>query len=354
MKKSALNTALLGLLIVLTMAGCSSQPPLEKPTPTAVLSSKRPSSGSSIIATGKVIPVKNAALSMSTNGIVAQVLVKAGDHVDANQVVLRLSGAQEKATVAQAKAKLTQAIAMRESAIATRNNPQELDSRIAQAQGQVDTAKYKVDAARANATSAETQKDAVGGMAISPGQKVLMNNWYAAQSELAAAQATYDGAQNNLRVLLDMRAHPIALDAQVDSAVSAVSVAQADLDHANAALADTELRAPFAGTIASIDVNLGELVTPTAPVAHLADFSIWQIETTDLTELNIVNIHVGDTATLSFDAIPDLELPGKVTAIKLLGATRQGDVDYDVIVTPDQMDARLRWNMTAKVIIVTK
>jgi HlyD family secretion protein len=352
--KNAHSAAFLGLLIGLTIAGCTSPTPPPKPTPTAAAANRATISGASVTATGKVVPVKGAVLSMSTGGVVSEVLVKEGDHVDANQVILRLSAVQEKAAVAQAHAKLTQSIALRDSAVATRNNPQELDSRIAQAEGQVNTAKYQVDAARANATSAETQKDAVGGMAISPAQKVLMNNWYAAQSQLAAAQATYDGAQRNLEVLRDMRAHPIALDAQVQSAESAVHVAQADLDSSNAALAATELHAPFAGTLASVDVNPGELVTSTLPVARIADFSNWQVETTDLTELNIVNIREGDLASLTFDAIPAVELSGKVSKIKPYGNTKQGDIVYTVVVTLDQQDARLRWNMTAKVTISTK
>jgi HlyD family secretion protein len=292
-------------------------------------------------------------MALPRGGIVSEILVKQGDRIEAKQVILRLAAGQDKAAVAQAQAKLAQAIATRDSAIATRNNPQELDARIAQAEGLVNTSKYQVDAARARATSAETQKDAAG-QAISPGQKVLMNNWYAAQSELAAAQATYDGAQNNLKVLLEMRARPIALDAQVDAAVSAVKVAEADLERANSAWAETELRAPFSGTIASLDVKLGEQVMPAVAVGQIAELSSWQIETTDLTELNIVNIKEGDRVTLTFDAIPGLESTGKVSQLKWFGENRQGDIVYTVVITPDQMDSRWRWNMTAKVSIESK
>jgi HlyD family secretion protein len=54
---------------------------------------------------------------------------------------------------------------------------------------------------------------------------------------------------------------------------------------------------------------------------------------------------------MTFDAIPGFELPGKVSKIKLYGDTKQGDIVYTVIITPDQQDTRLRWNMTAKVSI---
>jgi HlyD family secretion protein len=81
----------------------------------------------------------------------------------------------------------------------------------------------------------------------------------------------------------------------------------------------------------------------------LADLSSWQIETEDLTELNVVRVREGDAVTISFDALPGFELPGTVSAIEPLGANRQGDIVYTVVVTPDSWDERLRWNMTATV-----
>ncbi len=84
---------------------------------------------------------------------------------------------------------------------------------------------------------------------------------------------------------------------------------------------------------------------------RLADTANWQVETTDLTELNIVNVAEGMPVSLTFDAIPGLQLTGKVMQIKPFGDTRQGDIVYTVVVKPDQQDPRLRWNMTSKVTI---
>jgi HlyD family secretion protein len=111
------------------------------------------------------------------------------------------------------------------------------------------------------------------------------------------------------------------------------------------------LVAPFSGTVASVDIDPGEFAAPGATVVRLADTSNWQIETTDLTELNVANVREGMPVTLTFDAVPELQLSGKVTKIKPYGENKQGDIVYTVIVTPDQQDARLRWNMTAKVTI---
>ena len=81
------------------------------------------------------------------------------------------------------------------------------------------------------------------------------------------------------------------------------------------------------------------------------DRDAWQIETDDLTELNVVRIREGSPAKLEFDALPGVELSGKVVQIKPIGVNKQGDITYTVVVAPDQSDPRLRWNMTAVVTI---
>ena len=55
--------------------------------------------------------------------------------------------------------------------------------------------------------------------------------------------------------------------------------------------------------------------------------------------------------SITFDAIPGLKVAGKVSRSKPLGENKQGDMTYVVIVAPDQIDPRLRWNMTASVAI---
>jgi HlyD family secretion protein len=130
-----------------------------------------------------------------------------------------------------------------------------------------------------------------------------------------------------------------------------VAAAEAALAQAQVALADTELTAPFAGTVASLDAKVGEQIAAGQPVVTLADLSAWQIETDDLTELNIVRVKEGDPARITFDAIADLELKGKVVRIEEIGENKMGDITYTVIIAPDEYDERLRWNMTAVVVI---
>lgn len=167
-------------------------------------------------------------------------------------------------------------------------------------------------------------------------------NTPATDAQIAEAAAEVRRNQANLdQLLAGARAEEIArVGADIADAKARLMQAESDL-------ADTELRAPFAGTLAFLDVKEGEQVNTGAVIAQVADLTEWQIETSDLTEINIVNVAEGDPVTLTFDAINDLEIGGTVQRIRPVGENKQGDIVYTVIVTPDSQDERLRWNMTA-------
>ena len=58
---------------------------------------------------------------------------------------------------------------------------------------------------------------------------------------------------------------------------------------------------------------------------------------------------MGAPASLTFDALPGVQLSGVVARIKPIGAQKQGDMTYTVVVRPDRHEDRLLWNMTATV-----
>ena len=147
-----------------------------------------------------------------------------------------------------------------------------------------------------------------------------------------------------------------ASPAVVEAAQAELRLAEADLElaaselaEAEVALAETELRAPFAGTVAWIGARVGEQVAAVQPVIAIGDLSSWYVETTDLNELAVVRIAVGDRATVTFDALPDLVLQGTVDRIQVRGTTDAGGVNFAVVIRPDQHHPELRWNMSATV-----
>jgi len=128
-----------------------------------------------------------------------------------------------------------------------------------------------------------------------------------------------------------------------------VALDEATLAQAKAALDQTALCAPLAGVIAKLSAVAGEDASPGVVLAQVADLSDWYIETTDLTELNVVNVKEGDQVAVTFDALPGETFGGQVVRIRPLGEVQKGDMTYTAIVRPDRLDPRLRWNMTASV-----
>jgi HlyD family secretion protein len=165
-------------------------------------------------------------------------------------------------------------------------------------------------------------------------------------ADVSAAEAEVRVAQAELDLLAAAPRPETIAAAEAEGAA-----AQAALAQARVALAETELAAPFAGTVAALDARVGEHVGIGNPVVQLADLATLQIETDDLTELNVVRVRKGAPATVTFDALPGLTLAGQVIRIRPLGENKQGDMTYTVVIQPKQLDARLRWNMTAAVAI---
>lgn len=172
-----------------------------------------------------------------------------------------------------------------------------------------------------------------------------------AQSDLEHFDAVLAKAQLEVDQL-----PPDATPAQIASAQADLRLAQTDRDvaastltEAQVALRQTELRAPFAGTVAAINIERGEQAAAGQPVVAIGDLSSWLIETTDLSELEVVRVAVGDAATVTFEALPDLVLSGHVDRIQVRGTGDAGNVVFAVAIKPDTHNEQLRWNMTATV-----
>ncbi len=382
MKNKITAGALLGLMLLLAVAGCSSQPTPARPTPTAAAAAatgKAAQVSERIISEGRVTPVKSAALSFQSSGLVTAVSVALGDKVEAGKVLaqldtrlLELQQAQAEANLASAQAKLNQLKRgpTPEDLAAAQQNvvsaQAAYDNLMKPAPNELAALKTDVDKTKALLDQATAAYNAVGGdsnpnAGMLPQRAQVQSTWLDYQKAITL----YNNKLNppNAQVQQALAALATAKDqlAKLQPTADDVAVAQAGVNAAQAArdliveqIKNAKLSAPFAGTVTTLDIHAGEFASPGAVIVRLADLSNMQIETTDLTELNIVNVKEGTPVTMTFDAIPGLELPGKVSNIRSYGDNKQGDIVYTVYVTPDQQDARLRWNMTAKVTIAAQ
>jgi len=99
-----------------------------------------------------------------------------------------------------------------------------------------------------------------------------------------------------------------------------VGVAQANVELIKATLERTIIRAPFDGTVAEINAELGEFVTPsppgipTLPPIDLLDVSCLYVSA-PIDEVDAPQVKVGMSACVSLDAFEEKRCSGKVTRI---------------------------------------
>ena len=164
------------------------------------------------------------------------------------------------------------------------------------------------------------------------------------QGSLEAAQARL---QQSEAALAQVEAGPQQSDLAI--AQAEIGQAKAAIEQAEVGLKELELAAPFGGSVAEVNVRVGEYLTPGSAVVRVADTGTWEFETDDLTELGVVGIKEGDTVQIKLDALGDFAMAGTVKWVKAFGEKKEGDITYTVRVVPEKQDPRLRWNMTARI-----
>ncbi len=124
---------------------------------------------------------------------------------------------------------------------------------------------------------------------------------------------------------------------------------EARLEAAEAGVAAFSVIAPFDGVVANLNAKLGGSINAGEPAVTVADFSEWLVQTTDLTEIDVVNLAEGQPVRSSLDAIPDAQLTGEILSIGQTFAENQGDVVYEVTILLTDTHPNMRWGMTAAV-----
>ncbi|HNR02430.1 MAG TPA: HlyD family efflux transporter periplasmic adaptor subunit [Anaerolineaceae bacterium] len=131
-----------------------------------------------------------------------------------------------------------------------------------------------------------------------------------------------------------------------------VAAAEARVKAYESVIDQKYLIAPFDGTIVEVYSQTGETVAPNVPVALLADLSTLVVQTTDLSEVDVAKIEVGDKVRVTFDALGTTVVPGKVAKIALKNSSGSG-VYYAVDILLDETPEELRWGMSAFIEILT-
>jgi HlyD family secretion protein len=137
----------------------------------------------------------------------------------------------------------------------------------------------------------------------------------------------------------------------VQSAELNVQKAQLALQQAETTEADYDIVAPFAGTIATVPVNQYDEASSGTTIATL----ITNVDYVDvsLNETDAASVQLGQPVSMTFNAIPNLTLTGKIAEIDPVGTVTSGVVTYDVQISFDNEDPRVKPGMTVTAVITT-
>ena len=316
---------ILMLALALFLSACQAEEPAAAPE-------VQPSTPGYTLAEGMLAPGRHADLAFASAGRVAEVLAVEGELVTAGQVLARLDLVSPEARNLELK-RAEQELLAAQLALETLRDPEAGSQRVAQAQ---------FDLANLEQQIALRQEELDDENALAEPDPLLVSK-LEAQLELLKAQVF--STQALLDTLGTKGIDPDALAA----AEARFQTAQASLAAAQASLQPAELIAPWDGTLASLDLVVGQVVSAGLPVAFLADFSSWVVLTDNLTELEVVGVEPGQRVSLTLDALPELDLVGTVESIASRYELKRGDITYTVTIAVEELDARARWGMTAAI-----
>ncbi len=131
-----------------------------------------------------------------------------------------------------------------------------------------------------------------------------------------------------------------------------ISAQKLNLQQAQNNYDDYFIRAPFDGVLARLSVKPTDTVSNGTVIGTLV--SSHKITTITLNEVDVEKVRVGQKAELTFDAIQDLRIPGTVITVDLVGTVSQGVVNYNVELSLDEQDERIKSGMSVTADIKTE
>jgi HlyD family secretion protein len=214
--------------------------------------------------------------------------------------------------------------------VLTQIDQQPFQARVSQARAALKSATGNLAKAKNMAAQRKRERDRMA---------TLRRQAFVAQADLDLAETNYRDADANVEVM----------QAQLDQARATLSSAELDLGY-------TTIYSPVNGIVVSRNVDVGQTVaasfqTPTLFVIA-QDLTQMQVDA-NVSEADIGGVAEGKEANFRVDAYPKQFFEGTVTQVRNAPISIQNVVTYDVVITVDNRDLKLKPGMTANVTIVT-
>ena len=183
----------------------------------------------------------------------------------------------------------------------------------------------------------------------------------AASARLSQLKAEMDQARRDLDRAEKLFEQKVISDTELETtrtraaaATAAHQGAGAEVALATANFENTQVRAPFAGTVLRKDAEVGEIVAPSSAgggltrtaIVTIADLSTLEVEV-DVNEAYIAQVRNGQTCRITLDAYPDTSFSGQVRQVVPTADRQKATVQVKVSIL--DRDPRILPEMGAKV-----
>jgi HlyD family secretion protein len=309
-----------------------------------------------VTASGEVKPRNYINIGANAQGRIVDLLVKEGDHVRKNQVVARIEHVQAQADVTAQKAMVASSQA---------------DSAAAEQGINVADESIKTSEATLEKSRNEQRRSK---MLLDNAEKMFGYNLIAKQ-DLDQKRADYDSATSSVREnearLQQMKVQRAQTLAQLASVQRRVAQTEAGLSRIEDVLAKYDALAPLDGVVTDLPVRVGETVVPgvqnsaASTIMTIADMSLITAEV-KVDETDIVNVHLGQVANITIDAMPNRAFTGKVIDIGNTAILRSSGLaasqsanssqeakDFKVVIALDSPPQEIRPGLSCSAKIVT-
>lgn len=324
---------------------------------------------------GSLEPVDELDIVPGAAGRIEQLLIEEGDTVQAGDLIAIIESDTYQTQIKQAEAAL-EAAQLNLSKMELGSRPEE----IAAAQAAVQLAKANLndvstvdDDERTQAASglartqaalkaAQAEYDKIawaGNVGTTPQALALQEATIAYETALSAYNKQTNPSDSQLApLMLQVAQAELALALkvqpyrQIDFAQARVSIKQAEaaLEGAKLQLAETNIYAPFDGTISRLNITEGSRVGQQGPVAHLISNELEA--TIGVQESAIGQVETGQSASLRVTAFPGQDFPAVVSSVS--PTANPDSRTFSVKVTPTEGQDLLRSGMFADVSVLAQ
>jgi HlyD family secretion protein len=315
-----------------------------------------------ITASGTIAPVQTVNLSPKTPSRIAELSVEQGDRVEAGQVIARMENEELQAQRSQALANLEEAQQrLNQLKVGTRiEEVRQSESEVTRAQGEINRVQGQIADAQSQLEFARTQTRrqrelASQGAIAANSLDEFLRKERSAQEALSQtrAQLSQSQAQYNQAVQQLAQKRNGATREEIAQAEARVVSVAAQVKQIDSNLADTVIRAPFAGQITQRYASVGAFVTPTTSASATTSATsssivalASQLEVlAKVPEVDIGNIKQGQSVEVKVDAFRQEVFKGRVRLIAPEAVIDRDVTSFQVRIQLLSGQARLRSGM---------